>query len=87
VAGSGTGACGRTALAGTLGTAAGIAGHHFHRTVRLRDMVALLRVHQWVKNVLVFVPLVLAHRMELSLWGQAAAAALALSLWASALYV
>jgi len=62
-------------------------GRHFHRTVRLRDMVALLRVHQWVKNVLVFVPLVLAHRMELSLWGQAAAAALALSLWASALYV
>jgi 4-hydroxybenzoate polyprenyltransferase/phosphoserine phosphatase len=50
--------------------------------------LAQLRVHQWIKNSLVFVPLLLAHRLgEVALWGPAALAFAALSLVASALYV
>jgi 4-hydroxybenzoate polyprenyltransferase/phosphoserine phosphatase len=47
-----------------------------------------LRVHQWVKNVLVFVPLVMAHRFtEVSLLVHAATAFLCLCLSASAVYL
>jgi 4-hydroxybenzoate polyprenyltransferase/phosphoserine phosphatase len=55
---------------------------------RLRAMVRALRPHQWAKNVLVFVPLVLAHRLTdpASLWG-AVGAFLAFCLCASSVYV
>jgi 4-hydroxybenzoate polyprenyltransferase/phosphoserine phosphatase len=47
-----------------------------------------IRVHQWLKNVLVFVPLLAAHRVaELSLLGDAAMMFLGFSLCASSGYV
>jgi 4-hydroxybenzoate polyprenyltransferase/phosphoserine phosphatase len=50
--------------------------------------IKALRVHQWMKNVLVFVPLVLAHKwMSVSGWLNAGCAAVALSLCASGVYV
>jgi 4-hydroxybenzoate polyprenyltransferase/phosphoserine phosphatase len=47
-----------------------------------------LRLHQWVKNGLVALPLLASHRLaEPALWGRAAVAFLAFSLAASAIYV
>src|SRR5207237_5782305 len=34
------------------------------RGKRLQALVRALRVHQWVKNLLLFVPLILAHRIS-----------------------
>ncbi len=54
----------------------------------LRTWLRALRVHQWVKNVLVFLPLVMAHRMEEpGLWALAGLAFLCLSLCASSVYL
>jgi 4-hydroxybenzoate polyprenyltransferase len=51
-------------------------------------LVRCLRVHQWSKNILVFVPILLAHRIGNPLvMGQALIAFLTLSLCASALYI
>lgn len=47
----------------------------------------LLRVHQWAKNALVFVPLLTAHRFELDAVLQAALGAIAFCLCASAVYL
>jgi 4-hydroxybenzoate polyprenyltransferase len=49
--------------------------------------LSLLRVHQFVKNILVFVPLVTAHKFELSAIVTATIAAMAFCLCASAVYV
>lgn len=47
-----------------------------------------LRMHQWVKNLLVFVPVVMAHKItNISLWGAAGQAFLAFCLCASATYL
>jgi 4-hydroxybenzoate polyprenyltransferase/phosphoserine phosphatase len=47
-----------------------------------------LRVHQWVKNLLVFVPLIASHQItNLALLGQAGLAFVAFSLCASSVYV
>lgn len=48
-----------------------------------RNWVRLLRVHQWAKNVLVFVPLVTAQRYDLVSFAHALAAFVAFSLAAS----
>jgi 4-hydroxybenzoate polyprenyltransferase len=47
----------------------------------------LLRVHQWAKNALVFVPLVTAQRFDLLAVGEAIGALIAFSLAASAIYI
>jgi 4-hydroxybenzoate polyprenyltransferase len=47
----------------------------------------LLRIHQWAKNALVFVPVVTAQRFDLPAVGGAMGAFLAFSLAASAIYV
>jgi 4-hydroxybenzoate polyprenyltransferase len=57
------------------------------RTSPLRAWARLLRVHQWAKNALVFVPLATAHRFDLPAFGAAIAAFLAFSLAASAIYI
>jgi 4-hydroxybenzoate polyprenyltransferase/phosphoserine phosphatase len=54
---------------------------------RTRAWIKLLRVHQWAKNTLVFVPLVTAQRFDLVAFGQAIGAFLAFSLVASAIYI
>jgi len=48
--------------------------------------IKLLRPHQWAKNALVFVPLLTAHRFDLSALGGAAIAFLSFSLAASGIY-
>jgi 4-hydroxybenzoate polyprenyltransferase/phosphoserine phosphatase len=56
--------------------------------VTLRTFLKAIRVHQWVKNGLVFTVLLASHRVaELQLWPPAICAFLALSLCASAIYV
>lgn len=55
---------------------------------RLRGYLSALRVHQWVKNVLVFAPLVASHKFtEPALVGASLLAFLAFSACASAVYV
>ncbi len=51
------------------------------------EWIRLLRLHQWSKNALVFVPLVTAHRFDLVALYEASAAFLFFSLVASAVYV
>ncbi|RXS97525.1 UbiA family prenyltransferase [Silvibacterium dinghuense] len=46
-----------------------------------------IRLHQWAKNVLIFVPLLLAHILSLRLFSQALVAFLSFSLCASATYI
>jgi 4-hydroxybenzoate polyprenyltransferase/phosphoserine phosphatase len=53
----------------------------------LQEWVRLLRIHQWAKNVLVFVPLLTAHRLDLISFGEAVAAFLGFSLAASGVYL
>ena len=54
---------------------------------KARPWLSLLRVHQWAKNGLVFVPLVMAQRFDLLAFGQAIGAFMAFSLAASAVYI
>ncbi|MEL6613546.1 MAG: UbiA family prenyltransferase, partial [Bacteroidota bacterium] len=50
--------------------------------------VRAVRLHQWVKNGLVFLPMLMGHRlMDASLWFDASLASFALSLCASGTYV
>lgn len=54
---------------------------------RLRTWAEQLRVHQWAKNALVFVPLLTAHRFDPLSFGEAVAAFFAFSLAASGIYL
>jgi len=57
-------------------------------TRRLSAYIRLLRPHQWLKNLLIFVPLLTSHRFyEVSLLGQGILAFLAFGLCASSVYV
>jgi 4-hydroxybenzoate polyprenyltransferase len=59
-----------------------------HTPARVRDYLKALRLHQWSKNVLVFVPLIAAHRAgEIPLLLQAVIAFLAFGLCASSVYL
>lgn len=54
----------------------------------VKTYLKALRVHQWVKNILIFVPLLLAHRFTDSyLFGNAALAFIAFSCCASSVYL
>lgn len=53
----------------------------------LRDYLKALRPHHWVKNILVFAPLIAAHMMDAQAFGLAFAAFLALSACASGNYL
>src|SRR4051794_12394852 len=58
------------------------------RGVRIRDVLALLRPHQWVKNVLLFLPLMLAHKLgDWHRWRDLLIAFVAFCLAASSVYV
>jgi 4-hydroxybenzoate polyprenyltransferase/phosphoserine phosphatase len=57
------------------------------RTHQTRAWIKLLRVHQWAKNTLVFVPVVTAQRFDFPALGGAMGAFLAFSLAASAIYI
>lgn len=54
----------------------------------IKLIIKALRLHQWVKNTLIFIPLLLAHRVSsLDLWKTEIVAFFAFSLCASAVYV
>jgi 4-hydroxybenzoate polyprenyltransferase len=65
-------------------------GHVFHRerNGRLVSILKAIRIHQWIKNLLLFVPLITAHKVaNLSLLGDAGLAFIAFSFCASGVYV
>jgi 4-hydroxybenzoate polyprenyltransferase len=56
--------------------------------IRLRTWTRVLRVHQWMKNLLLFVPLIAAHEiLDAEAWPKLMVAFLSFSLCASAVYV
>ena len=56
--------------------------------ITIQLVARLLRIHQWLKNLLLFVPLVFAHRVgELQLLAQALAGFVSFGLCASSVYV
>jgi 4-hydroxybenzoate polyprenyltransferase len=61
--------------------------HLVTRGSRLRPLMRALRPHQWLKNVLVFLPLLAAHQLDLLTIGQACLAFVAYSLVASSVYL
>ncbi len=63
---------------------------HVFKKERTKPLSVLesLRVYQWLKNLLLLLPLILAHKvLDLDLWSKAIIAFLAFSLCASAIYV
>ncbi len=54
---------------------------------KVRTLLSAIRARQWIKNLLVFVPLLTAHVFAPAAFGAAALAFLALSLLASAVYL
>jgi len=54
---------------------------------QLRVWVRALRVHQWAKNILVFLPVIAAHRMGLATLSQSTIGFVAFSLCASSVYL
>ena len=56
-------------------------------TGSLRAWLRLLRIHQWAKNALIFVPIFAAHRFDTASILQAFIAAASFSLAASSLYI
>lgn len=57
------------------------------RASLLKVFLKTIRLHQWAKNILIFVPLILAHTLKLSLIFDALLAFLCFSLCASATYI
>ena len=63
--------------------------HTFARIpMRLTDYLRAIRVHQWLKNLLIFIPMLAAHQLEnTQLWAEAFLGFLSFSLCASAVYL
>lgn len=62
--------------------------HTIKRPTRLRDWIKEARLHQWAKNALVLVPLMLGgHMLDLAAWTSAGMAFLALGILASSTYL
>lgn len=59
----------------------------FRSRWRKRDLLRALRPHQWVKNILLFLPLLAAHRFDLAGGLIVLTAAIAYSLAASSIYI
>ncbi len=57
------------------------------RQARARLVLRAMRLHQWAKNLLIFVPAVAAHRVSLPVLAAASAAFVAFSLVASSVYL
>lgn len=57
------------------------------RRARARDYLEAMRPHQWLKNVLVFLPMLAGHALDLATLIQAVLAFVAFSLVASATYI
>jgi len=63
--------------------------HTFARVpTRLIDYLRAIRVHQWLKNLLIFIPMLAAHQLEnVQLWTEALLGFFSFSLCASAVYL
>lgn len=61
--------------------------HLTPREGRLRPLLRAMRPHQWLKNVLVVLPLLAAHQFTPAAWGQTLMAFAAFSLIASSVYL
>jgi 4-hydroxybenzoate polyprenyltransferase len=57
------------------------------RVAALRSWLKAIRLHQWAKNMLIFVPLLLAHQWHLRTFGAAITAFLSFGMCASATYI
>lgn len=57
------------------------------RAARVRAIRKAIRLHQWAKNVLIFVPMILAHVLRINVLANALLAFLSFSLCASATYI
>lgn len=57
------------------------------RPFQIRHFARALRLHQWAKNLLLFLPLMAAHEMSVDKWGATFLGFVALGLCASATYV
>lgn len=79
---------GSRGLAGRAAKLCEVAQHFPSAGGGFRHWIKAIRVHQWLKNVLVFLPLLASHRFtELQAAGNAALAFLAFGLCASGVYV
>lgn len=66
---------------------AGIVASETGQRWRVRDLLGGLRVHQWIKNILLFLPLIAAHRTDLDGILAVLLGAIAFSAAASGIYV
>ncbi len=78
----------------TVGLRAGVRTQHIRvartfldRQPLVRTALKAARLHQWAKNILIFLPLALSHRLGAGLWAAAVAAFFCFSFVASANYV
>ncbi len=60
---------------------------HVPSRVRRRDIIRAMRPHQWVKNVLLFVPMIAAHEFGLAVFLMALVGIAAFSAAASSIYI
>ena len=65
----------------------GIVGGAVSQSIRRRAVLRALRLHQWAKNLLIFVPMLAAHRTSAPTLAAASAAFVAFSLVASSVYL
>ena len=80
--------CGNTRLAAAAAKVAPVQAHVRPRRIDLAMLLRAMRVHQWAKNVLVFLPfLPLVGRIDLPTWLLGLAAFVAFSLCASSVYL
>ena len=75
------------ALRGRVEALGGSAEHLGSMGRGLKPYVKALRPHQWLKNVLVFVPMLAAHRIDFAAFWQTCLALIIFSLVASSVYV
>lgn len=78
---------GNEALARRAEAVAPVAARFDAPRVGLRVWLKALRVHQWAKNALIFVPMLAAHQLDGGTLGQALLAFVAFSLCASSVYL
>ena len=77
----------RALTAGLRRTKTTVAANFKDRSPALKSWLRAVRLHQWAKNVLIFVPLMLAHAWNLTRVSAAAVAFFSFGLCASATYI
>lgn len=79
---------GNATLARAAGAVTQVSSHFVADSPTVKLWLRALRLHQWLKNLLIFVPLLASHRLlDPTAFGSAALAFLAFSLCASGVYV